>query len=126
MFLSEFEQHLEDEVVQGVYVLTMEAVASASQVLALKPVKTSKIETPMKLKEEKNEKGKHKADMSDIDSCEDLGDEELPSDLEADGPPAVDTDSDKQSFDTWQRHHVSTMDIMIIAIMTPAEAAACD
>ena len=53
MFLSEFEQKLEGEVVQGVYVLTMEAVASASQVLALKPVKTSKIETPMKLKEEK-------------------------------------------------------------------------
>ena len=54
---------------QGVYVLTVEAVASASQGLSLKPVKTSKIETPMKLKEEKNEKGKHKEDMSDIDEA---------------------------------------------------------
>ena len=84
---------------QGVYILTVEAVASASQVLSLKPGKTSKTETPMKLKEAKNEKGKHKADMSDIDSCEDLGDDKLPSDLEGDGPPAVDTDSDNQSFD---------------------------
>ena len=37
--------------------------------------------------------------MSDIDSCEDLGDDTLSSDLEEDAPPAVDTDSDIQSFD---------------------------
>ena len=83
----------------GVYKMTMVAVAIASQGLALKPVYTSKIVKPMKLKEEKNETNKDKADMSDIDSCEDLGDDKLSSDLEEDGPPAVDTDSDIQSFD---------------------------
>ena len=54
---------------QGVYILTVEAVASASQVLSLKPVNARNIETPMKLKESKNEKGKHKEDMSDIDEA---------------------------------------------------------
>ena len=54
---------------QGVYILTVEAVASASQVLSLKPVNARNIETPMKLEESKNEKGKHKEDMSDIDEA---------------------------------------------------------
>ena len=103
MFLNEFEPQFEGEVVLGVYKLTMEAVAIASQGLALKPMYTSKIVKPMKLKEEKKEKNKDKANTSDIDSqidsCEDLGDNKMSSDLEENVPPAVDTDSDIQSFD---------------------------
>ena len=63
----------------------MEAGACSSKVLPLKPARAMLITTPLTLPKKKNEKGKHKEDMSDIDSCEDLGDEELPSDLEADG-----------------------------------------
>ena len=110
MLLSEFEQKLEGLVVLGVYGFDVEAGASSSKILPPKPVRARRITTPLPHSAKKVEKGKHKEDMSDIDSCEDLGDEELLSDLEADGPPAVDTDSDKQSFDTWQRHHVSIME----------------
>ena len=48
--------------------------ACFSKVLLLKPVRATPITTPLPYAEKK---GKHKEDMSDIDSCEDLGDEEL-------------------------------------------------
>ena len=99
MLLSEFEQKLEGLVVLGVYGFDVEAGASSSKILPPKPVRARRITTPLPHSAKKVEKGKHKEDMSDIDSCEDLGDDKLPSDLEGDGPPAVDTDSDKQSFD---------------------------
>ena len=101
MLLNEFEPQFAGEVVLGVYKVTMGAVALDSPGVALRLVYSTKIVKPMKLKKEKDKdkkKNKDKANTSDIDSqidsCEDLGEDQMASDLEENVPPAVDTDSD--------------------------------
>ena len=95
--LKEFEKCVGDDV-RGVFQLTMKAGGNVRGV-PLTMVSAIRITTPTPYATKTSKKKAEKdAASSECDSCEEVGKEEVSSDMEDDAID-VDTDSDKMSFD---------------------------